>query len=46
MWSHHNNCATFTNEVGMSNSSYEYDLMFFFGKLNNNIAVNVLSLEL
>ena len=46
MWSHHNNCATFAIEVGMSNSIYECDLMFFFGKLNNIIAVNVLSLEL
>ena len=46
MWSHHNNCATFAIEVGMSNSIYEYDLMFFFCKLNNIIAVNVLSLEL
>ena len=29
MWSHHNNCATFAIQVGMSNSIYEYDLMFF-----------------
>ena len=28
--SHHSNCATFVNEVGMSSSIYEYDLMFFF----------------
>ena len=46
MWSDHNNCATFAIEVGMSNTIYEYDLMFFFGKLNNIIAVNFLSLEL
>ena len=25
MWSHHNNCATFANEVGMSKNIYEYD---------------------
>ena len=29
MRSHHNNCATFANEVGMSNNIHEYDLMFF-----------------
>ena len=28
MWSHRNNCATFAIQVGMSNSIYEYDLMF------------------
>ena len=29
MQSLYSNCATFANEVGMSNIVYEYDLMFF-----------------
>ena len=47
MRSHHNNFATFANEVGMSNTNsiYEHDFMYFC-KLNNIIALNVLSLEL
>ena len=44
MPSHRNNCTTFANEVGMSYTIYEYDFMFFC-KLNNIIALNVLSLD-
>ena len=42
----YSNYATFANEVGMSNIIYEYGLTMFFCKLNNIIALNVLSVDL